>query len=186
MAKKANNLRIIGGEWRSRRVQFYNSPKIRPTPDRVRETLFNWLAEKIVGARCLDLFAGSGALSFEAASRGAVEVIQVDDDPAIIASLKKQKSILSAVQVQIFYKDAMSYLRQTEHVFDIIFLDPPFNTDLHLKALSMIKTRDLLAPSGQIYLETSSHGYAQAMHGYKCIHEKVTGQVRYALYEMLN
>ena len=186
MGKKTNNLRIIGGEWRSRRIQFHNSPNIRPTPDRVRETLFNWLSDKVFNACCLDLFAGSGALGFEAASRGASDVVLVDIDAAVVACLEKQKKQLTASMIQIIHKDALMYLRQTEKCFDIIFLDPPFNTDLHHKALSIIIRRQLLTESGLIYVETSSHDNLQGLQGFNCFREKIAGQVRYALYEMLN
>ena len=186
MGKKTNNLRIIGGEWRSRRVQFNHSPKIRPTPDRVRETLFNWLSTSIVNARCLDLFAGSGVLGFEAASRGAIEVTLVDDDAAIIESLNHQKKLLTATQVQIIHQDAMSFLRQAEQAYDILFLDPPFNSDLHRQALSVANERKLLKPSSLIYVETSAQSNAQNLQGFNCLREKNAGEVHYALYEVLH
>ncbi|MYB89254.1 MAG: methyltransferase, partial [Proteobacteria bacterium] len=110
MVPKRNSLRIVGGVWRSRRIQFADNPDIRPTPDRVRETLFNWLADKIEGARCLDLFAGSGALGFEAASRGASHVTQVDRNASVVAMLELQKQALQARQVDIVCQDALDYV----------------------------------------------------------------------------
>ena len=124
-----NHLRIIGGTWRSRRIQFINTEKIRPTPDRIRETLFNWLASHINDAVCLDLFAGSGALAFEAISRGAQYAILVDDDANIVAQLKQQKKILQTDAVEIKLQNALNYVREDDKHYDVIFLDPPFHSD---------------------------------------------------------
>jgi 16S rRNA (guanine966-N2)-methyltransferase len=182
-----NSLRIIGGTWRSRRIQFLDNPDIRPTPDRVRETLFNWLAKKIDGASCLDLFAGSGALGFEAASRGASQVIQVDVDAATTEMLVTQKQVLDAQQIHIVQQDALAFLQQTEQAFDIIFLDPPFNTELLNQALSALIARKLVAPEGLIYMESAAQFIVpQCLDELTCRREKVAGQVRYALFEMPN
>ncbi len=187
MVQKKNSLRIIGGTWRSRRIQFVDTPEIRPTPDRVRETLFNWISAKIVGASCLDLFAGSGALGFEAASRGASQVIQVDVDAATVAMLTKQKQVLAAQQIHIVQQDALAYLQQVEQKFDLVFLDPPFDSDLTKQALSILITRTLLIPSGLIYIESSAQvKQPQYLDVFTRVREKVAGQVRYALYEVPN
>ena len=153
MGRKRNSLRIIGGVWRSRRIQFADSPQIRPTPDRVRETLFNWLADRITGARCLDLFAGSGALGFEAASRGAGHVVQVDSDASVVAMLAKQKQALEAQQVDIVQQDALEYLDRVTQSFDIVFLDPPFGEALQQQVLSVLLARRLVSASGLVYVE---------------------------------
>src|SRR5277367_3125267 len=122
-----NSVRIIGGGWRGRRVSFPDIPGLRPTPDRVRETLFNWLQHSVAGSRCLDLFAGSGALGLEALSRGAREVVFVDQAQAAISHLQTQISRLDAVaRTRIMGEDAGRYLRTSPEVFDIVFLDPPF------------------------------------------------------------
>ena len=184
MARKKNSLRIIGGDWRSRRVQFAEVAGIRPTPDRVRETLFNWLSTRIIGARCLDLFAGSGALGFEAASRGANPVLLVDHNKAVTETLTRQKQALNAHQVQVIRQDALAFLQQTEQLFDTIFLDPPFNTDLLQQALSVLVTRALIAPSALLYTEFPVQSEPpQYLNDFRCIHEKIAGQVRYGLYQ---
>jgi len=119
-------LRIIGGAWRSRQIKFSDSAIIRPTSDRVRETLFNWLSGKIANTICLDLFAGSGALGFEAASRGADHVTLVEVDAARVKMLYEQKQVLSAQQVTIVHQDALMYLQQTDQKFNLVFLVPLF------------------------------------------------------------
>lgn len=184
---KKNSLRIIGGTWRSRRIQFADVAEIRPTPDRIRETLFNWLAEKIVGARCLDLFAGSGALGFEAASRGASHVTQVDSSATIVAMLAKQKQLLAAQQLAIVHQDALDFLQQTEQQFDVVFLDPPFASDCLKQILPILIARKLVVPSGLLYIESSVFSFAsQHLEALSRRHEKQTGQVHYALYELHN
>lgn len=184
MALKKNSLRIVGGTWRSRRIQFADIPEIRPTPDRVRETLFNWLADRIEGARCLDLFAGSGALGFEAASRGASQVTQVDRDTSVAAMLESQKQALQARQVEIVCQDALDYVRQAKEPFDIVFLDPPFATDLDQQVLPVLLARGLVSPSGRVYVESPSGSVPELPDSLHCIREKTAGQVRYRLYAL--
>lgn len=189
MAQKNNksSLRIIGGTWRSRRIQFLDNSDIRPTPDHVRETLFNWLATKIVGASCLDLFAGSGALGFEAVSRGASQVTQVDVDAATTKMLVTQKQVLDAQRIYIVQQDALTFLQQAEQAFNVIFLDPPFNTELLNQALSILITRKLVAPEGLIYMESAAQFIVpQCLDELTCVREKIAGQVHYALFEMPN
>lgn len=179
-----NSLRIIGGIWRSRRVQFIDSPKIRPTPDRVREAVFNWLAAYIDGANCLDLFAGSGALGFEAKSRGADQVVLVEKDPRIVATLNQQKEILNAENLEIRNQHALSYLRDVKQQFDIIFLDPPFASELLEQVLPVILEQQLLNAKGIIYVESASQlDLPDELKTLNCMREKVTGEVRHALYE---
>ena len=184
MANKSS-LRIIGGNWRSRRIQFINSEKIRPTPDRVRETVFNWLAEYIQGASCLDLFAGSGALAFEAISRGAGKAVLVEDDAKIVAQLKKQKELLQTDAVEIKQQNALSYVKEANQQYDVVFLDPPFNTNFLNKIIPMILENQLLSPNGLLYVESSSsESVNQELISLNCVREKVTGEVRYALYSL--
>ena len=179
-----NSLRIIGGIWRSRRIQFIDSPKIRPTPDRVRETLFNWLAPKISGTRCLDLFAGSGVLGFEAMSRGADQVVLVEADVRIAAILVEQKDLFNADGMEIRNQSALSYLRDIGQQFDLIFLDPPFNSDLLEQVIPMILDQQLLSENGLLYVESASQKIVlKCLDALSCIREKVNGEVRYALYE---
>ncbi|MFN3593559.1 MAG: 16S rRNA (guanine(966)-N(2))-methyltransferase RsmD [Thiobacillaceae bacterium] len=144
-------MRIIGGAWRSRVLRFPDLPGLRPTPDRVRETLFNWLGQRLDGQRCLDLFAGSGALGFEAASRGAAEVVMVERDPRALAAIERNAQALGATQVRILRADALAYLEGDCGRFDLILLDPPFASDLLAPALARAATR--LNPGGRIYAE---------------------------------
>lgn len=153
--KGSNTLRIIGGEWRSRKLEFKDAPNLRPTPDRVRETLFNWLQGRIHGAHCLDLFAGSGALGLEALSRGAKEVVFVEKMTHVASQLEVNLGILSASS-PVIKTDALSYLNDCEQVFDIIFLDPPFRQDFLPQTLKNILEKKLLSNNGLIYLEHES------------------------------
>jgi 16S rRNA (guanine966-N2)-methyltransferase len=125
-AARPGRVRIVGGLWRGRRIEVPQGRDLRPTPDRVRETLFNWLGQNLHGAACLDLYAGSGVLGFEAASRGAARVILVERDRAALAALHATRSALDARQVEIVACDALRYLAQVETRFDVVFLDPPF------------------------------------------------------------
>src|SRR6187455_3538465 len=119
-------LRIIGGKYRSRQLRVPARPGLRPTPDRVRETLFNWLGQDLTGLACLDLFAGSGALGFEAASRGAARVVLVEKDRVALAELERSLAALGAAQVSIVAGDAHAFLKHEQARFDVVFLDPPF------------------------------------------------------------
>jgi len=182
----SNSLRIIGGAWRSRRIQFIDSPKIRPTPDRVRETVFNWLASSIDGASCLDVFAGSGALGFEAASRGAKEVVMIEEDARIAATLNQQLEKLQTenLSIEIQNQNALSYLPNISKKFDVIFLDPPFDSELLSKVVPMILEQKLLSIKGLLYVETAAkQGLPESLNSLNCIREKTSGEVCYALYE---
>ncbi len=183
-----NSLRIIGGTWRSRRLQFIDSPKIRPTPDRVRETLFNWLANDIKGSLCLDLFAGSGALGFEAMSRGADRVTLVEEDARIAAMLSEQKELFDAQEIEIKNQNALTYLPNANQQYDLIFLDPPFYSDLLEKVIPIILKQKLLNANGLIYVESAAQqkmiqSLEILLESLYCIREKVSGEVRYALYK---
>jgi len=184
----SNSLRIIGGTWRSRRLQFIDSPKIRPTPDRVRETLFNWLANDINGAICLDLFAGSGALGFEAMSRGADRVVMVEDDARTAATLSEQKELFNAQDIEIKNQNALTYLQNVKQKYDLIFLDPPFDSSLLEKAISIIFKQKLLNVNSLLYVESaaqqkSTKNLEILLEALNCTNEKVSGEVRYALYK---
>jgi 16S rRNA (guanine966-N2)-methyltransferase len=158
-----NELRIIGGSWRGRRVKFPDVAAIRPTPDRVRETLFNWLQHDIAGSRCLDLFAGSGALGLEALSRGAAQVVFVDREHAVIEQLHATLATLGASAGELEQRDALRYLEGEPQPFDIVFLDPPFNVDLLPGVCNALETRGWLATAALVYLETPAHGAAPAL-----------------------
>jgi len=151
--KKGNNtLRIIGGRWRSRKLNFINAPNLRPTPDRIRETLFNWLQGMISNARCLDLFAGSGALGLEALSRGAGEVVFIEKHRTAAQQLEQNLTLLK-VNNSVINTDAKRYLGEETLPFDIIFLDPPFRKHFLPDCLDIIIERRLLNEGGLIYLE---------------------------------
>lgn len=149
----ANTLRIIGGEWRGRRIRFPAVEGIRPTPDRVRETLFNWLATVVRGSRCLDLFAGSGALGLEALSRGAAAVTFVERDRAAASGLRATAELLAPDRANVVQADAMTWLARDTTPFDIVFLDPPFDSDLLAGTLGALESRGRLAADAWIYVE---------------------------------
>ena len=159
----ANRIRIIGGKWRGRKLAVATSPGLRPTPDRARETLFNWLAPHVAGARVLDLFAGTGALGLEALSRGAAHATLVERDGAAVRVLRRHQQMLDA-NVTIANADARAFLRQNRGKaersaldtprWDLIFLDPPF--DSPLLALALEDIHPCLAPDGLIYVETDA------------------------------
>jgi len=153
--KGTNRLRIIGGRWRGRVLPFPDATGLRPTPDRVRETLFNWLQGVITGARCLDLFAGSGALGLEALSRGAENVTWVERNSLAVTALHKHlERLCVGKHGEVVQADALDYLRGNSQPFDIIFLDPPFHEDWIARCLPLLTQRYWLAPSAWVYLET--------------------------------
>jgi 16S rRNA (guanine966-N2)-methyltransferase len=125
-----SNIRIIGGKWRSRKVSFATNGSLRPTPDRVRETLFNWLTPYIVGANCLDLYAGSGVLGFEALSRGAKKVIAVEQDAASVDHINANKQKLEASGFSVYGRNVLDYLQQDPQPMEIVFIDPPYKLNL--------------------------------------------------------
>ncbi len=147
----AHEVRIIGGTWRSRKILFPDQMDVRPTPDRIRETIFNWLGQDLSGKTCLDLFAGSGALGFEAASRGAQHVVMVESDKAVFQKLKKNKAMLQADQVKLMMMKALDFLKTNTQRFNIIFLDPPYRLNLIPEFLSILSSH--LDEDGLVYIE---------------------------------
>jgi 16S rRNA (guanine966-N2)-methyltransferase len=148
-----NRVRIIGGEWRSRWLQFPDLPGLRPTPDRVRETLFNWLGQDLTGRVCLDLFAGSGALGLEAASRGAKLTVLVERDPRVCRALETSIRALHARAAQLVRADALEFLAADTRAYDVVFLDPPYAMREQGPLLAAVRAR--LAPAGLVYVEAS-------------------------------
>ena len=146
-----NRVRIIGGVWRSRLIAFAPRRDLRPTPDRVRETLFNWLGQDLTGRSCLDLFAGSGALGFEAASRGARRVVMVEHDPGTWRALQASIATLGAAAVELKRADALEFLRTDDGVYDVVFLDPPFRADFLPQVLPALAPR--LARDALVHVE---------------------------------
>lgn len=181
----SNTLRIIGGEWGGRKLRFADGEGLRPTTDRVRETLFNWLAPLIHGARCLDLFAGSGALGLEALSRGAAEVVFVDTNPAAIAALKENLTLLKAQNAEVNRGDALTFLGGEARPFDVVFLDPPFRRALIQPAIKLLAERGWLAVGARVYLELESEeSLAELPAGWELLRSKEAGQVAYHLVEV--
>lgn len=186
---KAHNgqgqLRIIAGEWGSRKLSFPDGPGLRPTPDRVRETLFNWLAPYIVGAQVLDLFTGSGALYFEALSRGAKAGLALDTNPAAIASLRQNLALLKCENGQYVQADALRHLESAAaEAFDVVFLDPPFHQGLLADACNLLESRGWLNERAWIYTESETPPSATGLPANWRLHrEKKAGQVYYALWQ---
>ncbi len=179
MAKRpAGKLRIIGGEWRRRLVQFDPDSGIRPTPDRVRETLFNWLSARIDGARCLDLFAGSGALGLEALSRGAAQVVFVDLSPKVQADVRRVlKELGGETRAQFYFGAALDYLVRGGECFDVVFVDPPYRADLLQPILKTLPAH--LATGHRVYLEAETLPHLPD--GWKLLKRGKAGQVAFGL-----
>lgn len=180
----SGRLRIIAGRFRGRVLPIPDEPGLRPTGDRVRETLFNWLAPVIEGARCLDAFAGSGALGLEAVSRGAGSVTLIERSEPVARQLELNVRTLRAEQVQVIRSDALTWLaRPAPHEsFDLIFLDPPFGHDLLAPACDLLCAGNWLAPNARVYLETSAHQELPTLPAsWEILRERTTGAVRYAL-----
>ena len=179
----ARTLRVIGGVWRGRRLRFPPSPQIRPTPDRVRETLFNWLAARVPGARCLDLFAGSGALGLEALSRGAAHVTFVEQDLAAASEVRARLAEWGAHEATVERTDARSFLeRRPTARFDIVFLDPPFGSSLLDAAATGLEQGGWLADEALIYVEYPADAQAPVPAGWMPLKAKRAGEVGYHLY----
>lgn len=177
-------LRIIGGAWRGRRLRFPPSPEIRPTPDRVRETLFNWLAPRVPGARCLDLFAGSGALGLEALSRGAAQVTFVERDPAAAREIAARLEEWGASAGRVEQRDARRFLdARPAEPFDIAFLDPPFASGLLEEAVARLEEGGWLADDALVYLECPAASASPAVpQRWRPLRAKQAGEVGYHLY----
>lgn len=150
---KPGEIRIIAGKWRGRRLKVPDVKGLRPTPDRVRETLFNWLAPVLPGAHCLDLFAGSGVLGFEALSRGAAQVVMVDQSAVVVAALQEAALKFGTENAVIYKASVPQQLQKPAQLFDIVFLDPPYDTPLLLPVCHYLEERGFLADSALIYLE---------------------------------
>ncbi|KTD17512.1 16S rRNA (guanine(966)-N(2))-methyltransferase RsmD [Legionella jordanis] len=175
-------VRIIGGQFRGKKLSFPAIEGLRPTPDRVKETLFNWLMNDIRGARCLDAFAGSGALGFEAFSRGASRVVLVEASKKAYSNLQTIASSFNSPVITVINADAEYYLKHCKEVFDIIFLDPPFAKNYQLQCLDILAHSNLLPPGGLVYLESPDKLPIDPVHWQE---EKLkqAGQVTYGLYK---
>jgi 16S rRNA (guanine966-N2)-methyltransferase len=175
----SNSVRIIGGEWRGRRIRFPSVAELRPTPDRVRETLFNWLQGVIGDARCLDLFAGSGALGLEALSRGAREALFVEREPRVAAALRETLGTLGAGRGTVVVADAFRYLAGPPRPFDVVFLDPPFAQGRLAELCTLLEHGGWLAPRAHIYLEGAARdGIPPLPEPWETARETRAGEVR--------
>lgn len=176
-------IRIIAGEWRGRFIDVPDETELRPTGARVRETLFNWLAPVIEGARCLDLFAGSGVLGFEAVSRGAASVCMVDRDPRRIAQLREVAAQFGAgSRVEVIESDAAGFLGRSPRQFDIVFLDPPFRQGWVPRCLRTLSTPGWLSPGAILYVEIEAEANVPELSpGWHVHRDRQAGQVRYLL-----
>lgn len=180
----ASKLRIIGGEWRSRQLPIIELDGLRPTTDRVRETVFNWLSFEIPGARCLDLFSGSGALGLEALSRGAKECAFVELNRSVAQQIERNLSTLQASNGTVHNTDALSFLQANPAPFDVIFLDPPFRKGLLELVLPKLDER-WLAANAYIYIERESEAQlSQLPDHWQLKKEKRAGQLTFALYQV--
>lgn len=163
MTRARGQLRIVGGAWRSRRLRVPDEPGVRPTPDRVRETLFNWLGPWIEGKRVLDLFAGSGALGLEALSRGAASAVLLESSHPAIEAIEANIAALGADTASLVCMDARGYLQRTGERFDLVFIDPPYASGLASLALERVRGERWLNPGGFVYVEVSAQSASQPL-----------------------
>lgn len=182
--KHKSSVRIIGGTWRRRKILFPHELGLRPTGDRIRETLFNWLQPNIVDANCLDLFAGSGSLGLEAKSRGCASCTLIEKNKNAIACLRNTIKSFGA-SVDLINDDALDYLASTQFnkKFDIVFVDPPFNSNLHEDAIKVLEEKHLLNVDAKIYVENDVNASELLVpKNWSQIRNQVAGQVRFMLY----
>ena len=177
-------VRIIAGIWRGRYLQVPPCPSVRPTPARVRETVFNWLAGNIEGSECVDLYAGSGALGFEAASRGARRVTLVDRDRGVVQCLRQETEKFSAAQVEVVHARALAYIDCLRDPVDILFLDPPFagGAELLEKTCSRLAASQALKESSLVYVESPADWTARVPARWTPLKSRQAGQVGYHLF----
>jgi 16S rRNA (guanine966-N2)-methyltransferase len=179
---QAGRLRIVAGNWRSRLLDIADVEGLRPTSERVRETLFNWLAPHIPGARCLDAYAGTGALGLEALSRGARSVLFLERSRRAAQQLRRNIELLDARGATVFEGDACNYLRNAAaSQYDIAFLDPPFADDLHEETCRLLSEKHLLADGAHVYLELPKGHDVTLPQGWQILKDKTAGNVRYML-----
>jgi len=185
--------RIIAGKWRGRIIRFEDAEGLRPTTDRIRETVFNWLQPYLSQSHCLDLFAGSGVLGFEALSRGASEVVFIEQNKTTVDNLKRNSQKLDASNAVILHKETLAWLdamsladgrqQYSEKKFDLVFLDPPFRSELLKKSSSLLNSSGCLAEDAIIYVEHAVDDTVTLPDNWRCLKEKKSGQVAYKLFE---
>jgi 16S rRNA (guanine966-N2)-methyltransferase len=177
-------VRIIAGQYRGKKLHVPDVSGLRPTPDRVRETLFNWLMQSIRGARCLDAFAGSGALGFEAFSRGAERVVFIEQDRHAFDSLNRTAQAFNSPSLSVRQADACIYMKQTQEQFDLIFLDPPFSDGKIPACIAILEEHSVLVPGGFLYVESATNPCLNETR-WESIRCKQAGHVLYALYRKI-
>lgn len=175
-------IKIIGGIWRGKKIPVLDSPHLRPTPNRVRETLFNWLMHDVRNARCLDAFAGSGALGFEAFSRGASAVDFVEAIPTVCSSLKKVVNACSSPHLHVYQADTLAFLKTITNPYDIIFLDPPFHHSLLPACMEELELGSCLKKEGLLYVEAEEN-ICLNKERWMQLKQKKAGAVYYGLYQ---
>lgn len=177
-------IRIIGGQWRGRKLPVLDKEGLRPTTDRVKETLFNWLAPDMVNARCLDCFSGSGALGFEALSRYASEAVLLERDRQVAQQLNANAILLKATNAKIVNDDTLAWLDREGSAFDIVFVDPPFRKDILNQTITLLENRGWLSENAVIYIECEAeHQQLTIPTNWQLHREKMAGQVMYRLYQ---
>ncbi|WP_428357664.1 16S rRNA (guanine(966)-N(2))-methyltransferase RsmD [Methyloprofundus sp.] len=182
----SNKVRIIGGEWRGRNLPFPDVQGLRPTPARVRETVFNWLQYDLVASRCLDLYAGSGALGMEAASRGAKSVVQVESDAKVCRQLKQNAELVGTSKIKIVQQDVFRYLSGNAEEFDLVFLDPPFAKGYAIQAANWLDDKLWLANHAKIYIEVERQlKLTDLPENWGVLKQKTAGEVAYYLFERI-
>lgn len=182
LSKAPQNVRIIAGQWRGRLLPVAQADGLRPTANRVRETLFNWLQFDIHGRSCLDLFSGSGALGFEAASRGASKVTLVEKEAPIANALRQQVTVLAATQTEVIQADALSFIKTCNQQYDLIFLDPPFQHFTISEVLDAVLAAGIIKSDGMIYLEAELNTLPESLAMPWCWWRQAkAGQVEYGL-----
>ena len=182
----SNRIRIIGGQWRGRKLSVVATPDLRPTGDRIRETLFSWLATDIAGSHCVDLFAGSGILGFECLSRGASTATFLEQNPIAAQRLRQHCELLDAEKTEVIQQNCLIWLKHTDfkkQSIPIIFVDPPFNQNLWQAAIEQIIASRLLAKNAKIYIETPKGYPLDTPADWQLYRKKIAGEVCYRLYQ---
>ncbi|EKO3993335.1 16S rRNA (guanine(966)-N(2))-methyltransferase RsmD [Vibrio fluvialis] len=180
----SGQVRIISGLWRGRKLPVHDAEGLRPTTDRVKETLFNWLAQDIPRAKCLDLFAGSGGLGFESASRQADKVTMLEMNPQAFAQLKTNIAALKANNIEAVNTDTLAYLKQPGQAYDVVFIDPPFRQGLLQETVQLLEQNGWLAANAMIYIESEKElPLTELPESWQLYREKLAGQVCYRLFE---
>lgn len=182
---KSGQFRIIGGQWKGRKLKFIEVEGLRPSLDRIRETLFNWLQSEVRGARCLDLFAGSGAIGIEALSRGATHVDFVELNKKAVRQLETNLGVLEADDGDVIHQDAKQFIDKDAQPYDIIFLDPPFHRGMAQEVLGKLAHTNLIGSGTLVYLEIEQGLELDIPEGWQLLKDKKAGQLQYRLYRIL-